>query len=280
MANEARIGLFVCDCGDQISSILNTEALVESAAALPGVGYATHAPYWCSAGGRERMQAAIQAQKLDRVVVAGCSPRTHRPLFQETVAQTGLNPGLFSLLNIREGCAWPHRTEPDQANTRARDQIGMEIAHLFAMTPRPPTQADITPAGLVIGGGVAGMTAALELAEAGIPVTLVERAATLGGAALTGAPALAANLAEAVKTQPAINLHLDSRVTGVDGAVGAYHLTITQNSERSIQHGPFGAIIVATGVPNENTGELAGLLRLTQDTHGFLPELRVRLRPQ
>jgi heterodisulfide reductase subunit A-like polyferredoxin len=274
-----RIGVFVCDCGDQVASILDVETLVRLAGKLPGVVNAERAPYWCSADGRERLRATVCTRGLERVVVAGCSPRTHRRLFQETLAQAELSRNLLGLVNIREGCAWPHQGEHRAATSRARDQIAMEVAHTSSLALRTPVRADITPTALIIGGGVAGMTAALELANAGIPVTLVERATTLGGVAIADAPELAADLITAVRAHPGISLKLENRVTHVDGSVGAYHTTIVDHGSQGAERGPFGAIIVATGTPDEETGELARLLRLTQDAEGFLPELRVRLRP-
>jgi len=273
-----KIGVFICDCGDQIAGILDIEALIESAEKLPDVIYAGHAPYWCSADGRERLEATVRSEGLERVVVAGCSPRTHLRLFQETVAQAGLNPNLLGLVNIREGCAWPHRAELEAATTRARDQIEMEVVRLAALDQFPSTAVEITPTALVIGGGVAGMTVALELADAGIPVTLVERKVTLGGRAIADNSELEADLAVAVQAHPHVSLQLNGQIAGVTGSVGAYQVTITPPKEGE-RHGPFGAIIVATGIPDEETKELAKLLRLRQDADGFLPEWRVRLRP-
>jgi heterodisulfide reductase subunit A-like polyferredoxin/coenzyme F420-reducing hydrogenase delta subunit len=281
-----RAGVFMCECGQAISAILDLEALVEGARRLPGVVYAGRAPYWCSPDGRERLGDIICSQGLDRVIVAGCSPRTHARLFQETgAAAARLDPSLVSVVNLREGCAWPHHEQPGAATWRAYDQMAMEVARTNSLRPRPPRQADIHPAALVIGGGVAGMTAALELAEAGIAVTLVERATTLGGMALTDHPALAAELAAAIRGHSNITSHLNSRIIQVDGSLGAYQVVIaptTQAEEGDTQYAvrnTFGAIILATGLPDQDTPELAQLLRLPQDSQGYIPELRVRLRP-
>ena len=281
-----RLGIFICDCGDQVASILDTEVLVEAARGLPGVVYAGRANYWCSANGQERLGMTIRTENLDRVVIAGCSPRTHRRLFQEATNEAGLNPDLVGLVNIREGCAWPHQGERPAATGRAQDQIAMEAAHIAALTLRPSVEASITPAALVIGGGPAGMTAALELADADIEVTLLERANTLGGSALTRAPQLATNLVGAVRDHPRITLHLNSHVTHADGSVGTYGVHIaphtsclTDRASGVTHHGPFGAIIVATGAPDSETADLIRALRLPQDVQGHVPELRVRLRP-
>jgi heterodisulfide reductase subunit A-like polyferredoxin/coenzyme F420-reducing hydrogenase delta subunit len=277
MTND-KLGVFICDCGDKVAGILDIEALIESAETLPGVVWVGHAAYWCSPDGRERLQATIRAQELERVVVAGCSPRTHQGLFQETAAEAGLNPNLLGLVNIREGCAWPHRAERGTGTTRACDQIGMEVVHTTALSPRPPRQAEITPAALIIGGGMAGMTAALELANGGISVTLVERRVALGGRAISRDLEQMAELIATVQAHPEVDLLLNSHITRIDGAVGSYYVTMTP-PEAGEGYGPFGAIIVATDTPDEETDELAGLLRLPQDANGFLPEWRVRLRP-
>jgi heterodisulfide reductase subunit A-like polyferredoxin/coenzyme F420-reducing hydrogenase delta subunit len=275
----SRIGVFICECGDEVAGVLDVETLVNAASEVPDVAYAGSARYWCSADGRERLLKTIRSEGLERVVVAGCSPRTHERLFQETTADAGLSPNLVRLVNIREGCAWPHREAPKAATARARDQIGMEVACTATLTPRTGVEAVINPAALVIGGGVAGMTAALELADAGVPVTLVERAPTLGGTAATQSPELAADLTAAVETRAAITVRLGSRVTQAGGSVGAYRVRITDHGSRITDYGPFGTIIVATGAPDQETAELAKLLRLSQDVDGFLPEPRLRLRP-
>jgi coenzyme F420-reducing hydrogenase delta subunit/ferredoxin len=171
----------------------------------------------------------------------------------------------------------------------------MEVAHHSALVLRPYVQATVTPAALVIGGGLAGMTAAMEIASSGFPVTLVERAPKLGGAAASRDPQLVEDLIRAVEAHPGIVVERSSVITAVDGSVGAYSVVLAydgscfteQNWEgvgneaanTSDSHGPFGVIIVATGEPDEESCKLAILLRLTQDADGFLPELRVRLRP-
>jgi coenzyme F420-reducing hydrogenase delta subunit/NAD-dependent dihydropyrimidine dehydrogenase PreA subunit len=154
----------------------------------------------------------------------------------------------------------------------------MEVVRIASLGEFPAVEAKITPAALAIGGGIAGMTAALELADAGIPVTLVERKGTLGGRAITENSELEAELAIAVQAHPHICLELNSHIANVTGSLGTYYVTITPPGKGE-RHGPFGTIIVATGKPDEETKELAELLRLPQDADGFLPEWRVRLRP-
>lgn len=283
MAATSRLGVFICECGDKISSILDVDALAESTGARPDVAFAGHAPYWCSSAGLERLQDTVRAERLDRVIVAGCSARTHRHLFREATGRAGLNPELLGLVNIREGCAWPHREDPEAANERAGDQICMEVAHTAALTPRIPVETRINEAAVVIGGGIAGMTAAIEIADAGIPVTLIERTGSLGGTATEETNELAAELRAAVETHADIRVRSNSRITAVSGSVGAYRVSLANGNGTAAERlatGPFGAVIVATGAPDEETGWLADMLRLPQDTAGYLSELRVRLRPE
>jgi len=286
MAHEPRTGVFICECGSKVSSVLDVDELARTAGAGDTVVFADHAPYWCSQPGRARMQQAMRDKRLDRVVIAGCSARTHRKMFRQTTAEAGLNPELLGMVNIREGCAWPHRADPDAANARARDQIEMEVAQISATAPRIPTEVTIQQAALVIGGGIAGMTAALELADAGVPVTLVERAGGLGGSAREeadeGAGEMAAGLCAAIEAHDDIRVYLNRSVTAVDGSVGAYRVSLRNGDGTEVEWlatGPFGAVIVATGAPDEDTAHLAGMLRLPQDGEGYLAELRTRLRP-
>jgi heterodisulfide reductase subunit A-like polyferredoxin/coenzyme F420-reducing hydrogenase delta subunit len=282
-AAEPRVGVFICECGDKISSILDVDDLAASTGARQDVAFADHAPYWCSSAGLDRLQETIGAERLDRVIVAGCSARTHRNLFRDTTGRAGLHPELLSLVNIREGCAWPHRADPEAATLRADAQIGMEVAHSTAFTPRIPVQTRINPSAAVIGGGIAGMTAAVELADAGTPVTLIERTAALGGTATEDADELAMELRAAVEACADIRVRCNSRITAVSGSVGAYRVSLDSGNGASAERlaaGPFGAVIVATGAPDDATGDLADMLRLPQDRDGYLSELRVRLRPE
>ncbi|MGD8329768.1 MAG: hydrogenase iron-sulfur subunit [Acidobacteriota bacterium] len=279
-AHQPRTGVFICECGGKISSILDVDELTRAAANRPEVDFAEHAPFWCSQAGRDRMQEAVRGKRLDRVVVAGCSARTHRKMFRDATRGAGMNPELLGMVNIREGCAWPHRAAPEKANGRARDQIAMEVAHIDALTPGVPVEARINPAALVIGGGVAGMTAALELADGDIPVTLLERSASLGGSPSEAAGDITAELIAAVEAHPGVRVQLDASVTAMDGSVGGYRVSFgSGDGAEWMTAGPFGAVVVATGAPDEDTDRLATLLRLPRDTRGHLSELRVRLRP-
>ena len=283
VASEPRVGVFICDCGEKISSILDVDKLVETTSAREDVAFADRAPFWCSSSGLDKLEETIKEERLDRVIVAGCSARTHRNMFRESTGKAGLSPELLGFVNIREGCAWPHRAEPEAANTRAHDQIGMEVAHAAALTPRTPVEAQINQAALVIGGGISGMTAAIELADGGVPVTLIERTGSLGATATEGADELAEGLRAAVEAHAEIQVRAMSRIGAVTGSVGAYRVSLDSSNgagAEKLAAGPFGAVVVATGAPDEETGWLAEMLRLAQDTDGYLTELRVRLRPE
>ena len=250
--NDVKLGVFICDCGDRIASILDMDSLEQGACDLPSVAIARRLGYSCSPDGLAAIRSAIAEQELNRVVVAGCTPRTMEPRFRSACEQAGLSGDLFELVDIREGCAWVHPDEPQAAAVKALDLIRMGVARLALRQARQPISAQVTPAALVIGGGVAGMTAALTLAGAGQPVTLVEREAALGGMLRDvhtvypdrrNAAELVARKAQAVTTHPRIEVLLSSRVTDVSGTVGRYRVGVSGASEPL----EVGAIVVATG---------------------------------
>ncbi len=279
--NKDRMGVFVCDCGDNISSILDVESLTETAKVLPNVVCAEHASYWCSTDGRERILDMIRSEELQKVVVAGCSRRTHNRLFQKTIGQANLNAEMLGIVNIREGCAYPHQAEPDMATARAKDQIEMESAYMSALNISTSIEVAITQKSLVIGGGMAGMTAALELADNGVPVMLVEHTESLASMTITDTPEQVKDVVIAVQNHPDITVHVNSYVSEVGGTSGNHQVTISHLTKQALSlHDTFGVIIVATGMPDEETARLAKLLRLKQDTKGHFAEMRIRLRPE
>ena len=173
--------MFVCHCGINIGGVVRVPEVVEFAKNLPNVVYAEHNLYTCSQDTQARIQARIQEHRLNRVVVASCTPRTHEPLFQDTLRASGLNPHLFELANIREQDAWVHRGEPEAATDKAKDLVAMMVARVRHAKPLFRLVFDINPRALVVGGGLAGMTAALAIAEQGHEVFLIEREEELGG---------------------------------------------------------------------------------------------------
>ncbi|MEM2386952.1 MAG: FAD-dependent oxidoreductase, partial [Candidatus Bathyarchaeia archaeon] len=178
---EPRIGVFICHCGINIGGIVRVPEVVEYAKTLPNVVYAEDNLYTCSDDTQKRIKEKIKEYNLNRVVVASCTPRTHEPLFRETVREAGLNPYLFEMANIRDQCSWVHMHEPDAATEKAKDLVRSVVAKARLLKPLKNPTVNVTPAALVIGGGVAGMTAALELANQGFEVHLVEREKELGG---------------------------------------------------------------------------------------------------
>jgi heterodisulfide reductase subunit A len=258
MSDDIRLGTFLCECGCQITSILDMDALATQVRDLPEVVVARRLRYSCSPDGLAAIQATITEEKLNRVLVAGCTPRTLEPRFRAACQEVGLNGDPFELADIREGCAWVHKDDAPAATSKAMDLIRMGIASLVLREPHQPASAEIVPAALVIGGGLAGMTAALTLAGAGMPVKLVEREAALGGMLRDthtlspdrrDATTFLAEKAQAAADHPRIDILLEREVTQVSGTVGRYAVSV--NGEVSRQNGSLtfdvGAIIVATG---------------------------------
>jgi len=176
-----RVGVFVCHCGINIGGIVDVPSVVEYSKSIPGVVYAEANLYTCSSDGIDKIKEAIKRHKLNRVVVASCTPRTHEPLFQSTCEEAGLNKYLFEMANIRDQCSWVHMHEPEAATEKAKDLVRMAVAKVCLLEPQEEPEIEITPAALVIGGGVSGLTSALTLAEQGFQVHLVEKQPELGG---------------------------------------------------------------------------------------------------
>lgn len=252
----ARIGVFICHCGHNIAGYLDVTALVESAQGLPNVVFAKDSLFTCSDAGLAEIRAAVAEYNLNRVVVASCTPRTHEPLFQATCEQAGLNRYLFEFVNIRDQCSWVHMDDGDRATQKARDLIRMGVAKAALLEPLEETELTVQPAAAIIGGGIAGMTAALSLARRGFAVTLVEREAEMGGVLRhldklypTGTDArdlLERHVAE-VLAHPHIEVMTRAEVRQVRGYIGNYELVVHSKElgmELPIQA---GAVIIATG---------------------------------
>ncbi len=249
-----RLGVFVCHCGINIGGVVNVPEVVEWAARLPGVVYADHNLYTCSQDTQEKIKAKVLEHGLNRVVVASCTPRTHEPLFQDTIRQAGLNPHLFELANIREQDAWVHRADPQIATQKAKGLVAMAVSKASRLRPIQRGTLDVQHSALVIGGGLAGMTAALSIASQGFPVTLVERQAELGGhlrhiyTAFDGIhpQAILAETIQRLSHDPRLTVMLETEVVEVSGYVGQFRTTVLHKdgSQDEIQH---GAIVVASG---------------------------------
>ena len=178
---QLRIGVFVCDCGLNIAGAVDCGAVADYAATLPDVVCVVRNKYTCADPGQNEIKAAIHEHRLNRVVVASCTPRQHEPTFRQCVLEGGLNPYLMEMANLREHCSWVHPGDLDGATDKAKDLVGSAVARARFLEAQEEMSVPVTKAALVIGGGVAGIEAALELAEAGHQVVLVEKAPSIGG---------------------------------------------------------------------------------------------------
>jgi len=175
-----RVGVYICDCGANIAGTVDVKAVVDDAAALPGVVLAREYKYVCSEPGQELIRQDIQEQKLERVVVASCSPRMHETTFQNAVAKAGLNPFYFAMANIREHVSWVIK-DKEQATTKAKRLVRAAVSRVILQEELFARKEPVTDAAMVVGGGIAGIQAALTIAEAGYRVYLVERMPSIGG---------------------------------------------------------------------------------------------------
>jgi heterodisulfide reductase subunit A len=179
--DSPRIGVFVCDCGTNIAGSIDTEAVREYAETLPDVAVSVRNRYTCADPGQQEIRRVIREQGLNRVVVASCSPRLHEPTFRNCVEAAGLNKYLFEMANIREHCSWVHVQDRAAATHKAKDIVRAAVARARWLYPQDEEQLPVTNSALIIGGGVAGIQAALDLADAGHRVYLVEKEPSIGG---------------------------------------------------------------------------------------------------
>ncbi|SHE74714.1 FAD-dependent oxidoreductase [Desulforamulus putei] len=249
-----RIGVFVCNCGINIGSVVKVSEVAEFAKTLPGVVHTEEFLFTCSQDNIIKIKERIQEHNLNRLVVASCTPRTHAPLFQSSMREAGLNPYLYEHANIREQSSWVHREHPEEATEKAKDLVKMAVYKVRLLKPVQTTFIDVNQRVLVVGGGVAGMTNALSLAEQGYAVTLVEKTGSLGGRAtelrysLQGEdiPAFVAKLKADVAANQLIDVVLNAQVSEVSGYLGNYKTTLVQDSgnKLEVEH---GAVVIATG---------------------------------
>jgi heterodisulfide reductase subunit A-like polyferredoxin len=258
---EPRIGVFICHCGKNIASVVDVEHVAEAASHLPNVVFSTHTMYTCADSSLYNIKDMIHEHRLNRVVVASCTPRTHEPLFRETLREAGLNPYLFDLANIRDQCSWVHSSTPELATNKAVDLMEMSVARARLLSPLTGTSFAVDQSGLVIGGGIAGMTAALALADQGFKVHLVEKSWRLGGNALAlgytleheDVSSFVSDLTDRIEKHPNIQVYLKTEVSGVAGFIGSFQVSLFGNDKTTSVH--CGAIIVATGAGPAGTKE-------------------------
>jgi heterodisulfide reductase subunit A-like polyferredoxin len=251
---EPRVGVFVCHCGINIGGVVDVPTVVEYAQGLPNVVYAERNLYTCSQDTQEKITEKVKQHGLNRVVVASCTPRTHEPLFQDTIRQAGLNPHLFELANIREQVSWVHRADHAVATQKAKQLVTMAVAKARRLRPLQRGTLNVEHRALVIGGGLAGMTAALSIAEQGYPVYLVEKETELGGHLRhifvgfdgTNPQQLLQETIEKVSANPRITVMLETEVEQVGGYVGQFRTTMRGKAgvRTEVTH---GAVVVATG---------------------------------
>ena len=257
-----RIGVFVCHCGINISGVVDVPRVRDYAASLPYVEYVTDNLYTCSQDTQDAMAKAIQENHLNRVVVAACTPKTHEPLFQETLIQAGLNKYLFEMTNIRNQDSWVHKDHEDLATQKAQDLVRMAVAKVALMEPLEDFPLEINPRALVIGGGISGMTAAKSLAEQGYAVCLTERGSGLGGQARNlfrtwKGEDIQKNLDELISTveaNPRIDVRLNTQLLGAEGFVGNFRTTLGPpgGEGETIEH---GVTLIATGASESEPRE-------------------------
>lgn len=251
---KPRIGVFVCNCGINIGGIVRVPEVAEYARTLPNVIYVEENLFTCSQDTQDKLTEVIEKQGLNRVVIAACTPRTHEPLFQETLINAGLNKFMIEMANIRNHDSWVHANDPDAATAKAKDLVRMAVAKVTLATPLEESQLPVEQSGLVVGGGLSGMVCALGLARQGYPVHLVEKSDSLGGNArflrstYTGdniQDQLQKIIAQ-VKQEELITLHLETEIDKVDGFVGNFQTRLKNRSGQQIEV-KHGVTILATG---------------------------------
>jgi heterodisulfide reductase subunit A len=248
-----RVGVFVCHCGINIGSVVNVPEVRDYARTLPDVVYVADNLFTCSQDTQKLIREAVNEHRINRVVVAACTPRTHEPLFQETIREAGLNRYLFEMANIRDQDSWVHQSEPVKATEKAKDLVRMAVAKAALLEPIERMQVPLDQSALVIGGGIAGMNAALGIADQGFKTFLVEEKKELGGNALRilqtwkgeDVREYLRDLRERVLSHPAIETLTETKISKVQGFVGQFVTTVAKGAaERDLSH---GVVILATG---------------------------------
>lgn len=253
---ELRIGVFICHCGFNIGGVIDIPTVVEYAKTLPNIVCAEESLYTCSSTGLSVIKECIKKHNLNRVIVASCTPATHEYLFRKTCEEAGLNKYLFEMVNIREQSSWVHMHQPKEATEKVKDLIRMAVAKASYLEPQIEPELEINPSALVIGGGIAGMTAAMSLARQGFQVHLVEKETELGGMLRylyelqpTGRDAaeILREAVTAVKANSNIHLHTSTLVKEVKGFFGNFDVTVQKKGSNELEQINVGTIIVATG---------------------------------
>jgi heterodisulfide reductase subunit A len=250
-----RIGVFVCHCGINIGGYVDVPEVTRYASTLPNVVMTDRNLYTCSADTQGIIKEKIEEYHLNRVIVASCTPRTHEPLFQETIREAGLNRYLFQMANIRDQCSWVHMNRPEDATDKAKDLVRMAVNKARRIAPIERIKLGVTKKALVIGGGITGMVAALNFASQEIETHLIEKNSRLGGFAndiyhtLEGGDVQAylAELIDKMNSNKFIHVYLDAEIEAVDGYIGNFKTTITHSPNKDRVEFDHGVVVVATG---------------------------------
>ena len=285
LKEEPRVGVFVCHCGINIAGVVDVAEVSEYASTLPLVAYADHFTFTCATDSLEKMREVIEAQGLNRVVVASCSPRTHESLFQDNLRKSGLNKYLFEMANIRDQDSWVHQAEPAEATKKAKELVKMAVARAAVLEPLHELPFQVTQSALVVGNGLAALTAALTIADAGYQVHLaaLEDRYGMGGLAHQVHYTLEGHDVQAyikerfrqVEEHPRIRWWPNTRVTTFSGHIGKFRSMLEYpNEKRELQ---YGAVIIATGgvdyKPREYLyGQHPGVFTLMELDHRLITE--------
>ncbi len=281
VSGDAKVGVFVCDCGSNIAGTIRVPEVVARAKGLPGVAHAEEVMFACAAKTQEDIAKTIREKGLNRAVVAACSPKTHGPTFQGVCARAGLNPYLFEMANLRNHASWVHRREPAAATVKGHDLVGMAVEKAKLLQPLEATRQAVAPRALVVGGGMAGVRAAVALANQGLETHLVEKEARLGGlvrslAHVSGMDVAGPVLLKAKEDEllrSGAQVHLGTSVQAATGHVGAFHVSLDDGQVLDV-----GAIVVATGVrPHQPPREPFASLKSTMtnlELEGALDSVR------
>jgi heterodisulfide reductase subunit A len=250
-----RIGVFICHCGINIGGFVDVPEVTKYASTLPNVVIADRNLYTCSADTQTIIKDTIKEYHLNRVIVASCTPRTHEPLFQETIREAGLNRYLFQMANIRDQCSWVHMNEPEKATQKAKDLVRMAVNKAREIEPIERIRLPVTPKALVVGGGISGMIAALNFASQEFETFLVEKQKELGGFArniyhtLEGGNVqeFLGDLIDKVKSNKFIHIYSDAEIENIDGYIGNFKTSIIHGKNKERIEFDHGVVIVATG---------------------------------
>jgi len=248
-----KIGVFICRCGTNIAGVVDVPEVVAYTRGLPFVEFVDENLFTCSQDTQDNMSATIAEKGLNRIVVAACTPKTHEPLFQETLINAGLNKYLFEMTNIRNQDSWVHKNNPEMATQKAKDLVRMAVAKVARMEPLQESELPMNHAAMVVGGGISGMAAAKSLADQGFETHLIEKSDSLGGQAKNlyhtakgeSVPENLEKMVASVQGHDHIRLHLNTGIQNVEGFVGNFQTTLSENGkEEKLEH---GAVILATG---------------------------------